>query len=106
MHKRTWNISDDGLSIDDEIKGNGKHLVEVLLHVLGDNVSVNKQINRIEIVANGTRYFIAYPQGWNVEIQKVKYSAEFGKAEDIDMVRLYNNSALPTTFSTQIGLLK
>ena len=106
LHKRTWNISDDGLSIDDEIKGNGRHLVEVLLHVLGENISINKQINRIEIVANGTRYFIAYPQGWDVEIQKVKYSAEFGIAEDIDMIKLSNIVELPINLSSQVGLLK
>ena len=105
LHKRTWDISDNGLSIVDEIIGSGNHLVEILWHVLGDNVSINKEMNRVEISANAKFYFITYPQGWDIEVQKAKYSSEFGKVEEIDMIKISKTLACPTTMNSQIGLL-
>ena len=105
LHKRKWEISENGLSIDDEIKGSGTHLVEVLWHVLGDKVSINEEMNRVEISANGLFYFITYPKDWNAEILKVGYSSEFGKVEEIDMVRISKQTMLPVSINSKIGKL-
>ena len=104
LHKRTWEISENGLSVDDEINGTGTHLVEVLWHVLGDKVSINKQECRIEFFANGSTYFITYPQGWYVEIQKCQYSAEFGEVEKIDMIKILKQTTLPVAINSRIGM--
>lgn len=83
VHRRTWRLDSSGLRIDDEVSGEGVHLVEIFLH-FHPGITAAAEGGCIELLDRKTGIFLArirWDEGMKTRLEDGFWYPEFGKSE-------------------------
>jgi hypothetical protein len=97
IHQRSIIYNKKEIKIEDILKGNGSHFVELFFH-LAENIKIRKLPNEIKI--NGIS--ISVPENFNVKIKDSFISKSYGIKKKAKVIVFYKNVKLPKVISYKI----
>lgn len=83
VHRRSWRLNSGGLRVDDEISGQGVHMVEIFLH-FHPGITAAAKGGGIELLDRKTGIFLArirWDEGLEACLEDGLWYPEFGKSE-------------------------
>lgn len=99
IHQRTWHWDDHTILIDDELKGGGKHKVELYFHFMPGEVVSRCSANEF---STSSGLVITLPEMGEKELQNTAMGVEFGKEISNITLRLLLEDNLPLRLQTKI----
>ncbi|WP_245823190.1 heparinase II/III family protein [Antarctobacter heliothermus] len=103
VHRRTWELGDDALILQDRIEGRGEHLVEVIFHLAPGLVPVQLDQSEVEIrtQADAVLAVLSVRNG-AVDVVPSSWHPEFGRSMSAYATHIKAQSALPITVETML----
>lgn len=101
VHRRTWELGDDGLTLRDRIEGRGEHLADVIFHLAPGLVPIQVDQSRVELRTEaGEMLAVAMVGDRQVEVMPSSWHPEFGRSLSSHALRIKARSDLPITVET------
>jgi len=103
VHRRTWELSEDALILQDRIEGRGEHLVEVNFHLAPGLVPVQLDQSEVEIQTQaGALLAVFSVRNGAVDVVPSSWHPEFGRSVSAYATRIKTQSALPIAVETML----
>ncbi len=103
IHKRTWRLSSGGLEVEDEVRGNGRHKLELMFHLHPD-VDVHEEQGMMRLCLPGSDIVIKVlpPAKTQASIFESTWQPEFGLAIPSRSLRFSAIANLPERLVTRL----
>lgn len=103
VHRRTWELGDDGLTLRDRIEGRGGQLAEVIFHLAPGVVPIHVDQSRVELRTEaGGMLAVVLVRDRQVKVVPSSWHPEFGRSLPSHALRIKARSDLPITVETTL----
>jgi len=109
LHKRTWSLEPDALSVEDEVTGSGRHRLEIVFRLApawrAERIDASSiRIHPADAAAGERReLLLAFGSPFEAVIEQTSWHPGFGVSLPASAIVLHSETELPCRHTTRLG---